>query len=865
MQIKSTREKPLTSASRRWWRRNALIAGYTMAVLVCGMYVHARVNLGDVYRKVRELPDVIYAKARSSARAEPERISISIKLKNYEKLAQQRRTALQRNILLVDDEDVVPATIEHDGVSIPVKIRLKGDIVRDHVGDPHKWSFRIKAEDENTLFGMKQFSIHHPKARKYIYEWIYHEALRREEILALRYMFIHVVLNRRDLGIYALEEHFEKRLIEHGKRREGPIVRFNEGPAWEEMVQQPFPQAKANGVGSYLVTEIDTFHSQQWTATPEQREIHNRAISMLGAFRSGEKTASEVFDVERLALFFAISDLMGAQHGTEWKNIRFYFNPITARLEPIGFDGNGWLPSEGLCFMLKDRHGDGSWRDLTAGDLYQQLFKDQAFFERYLQKLNYVSQAEYLDKLLAELDDQLQQNLDIIRMEDPLYEYSPEVLYDNQRYIRSVLNPVRGIIAYFQRSSDNELMIQLGNPHYLPATIVDATLRTTTLVPSHAESALEGKVDGAVVPFKALAFKLPEGLEWKDDMLLDLRVRYKVAGTDTVREATVAVWPYLDAEKLATSLTQKLPNTHEFQFLATDEERKQIVIAPGEWQVSQDLVIPAGYTVRCDGGTKLNLEKSAAIVSYSPLDFNATSDQPIVIRSADGTGQGVIVMNARARSVLNHVVFQNLAAPSRPGWGLTGSVTFYESPVVLSHCQFVESKCEDALNTIRSTFLITECSIGLAQADAFRADFCEGRIEKSSFSNTGSGCIELVGSKVEIEEVQMKQPVDEGLGVSEHSMALIEDVTIQGGKIGLAVMDSSEVTVRGLNLSSCQYGIAAFRKKLEFGPVTGNIRFLQMQSVTRPYLIQAGSEIVLEGEMLQPAPESVGPEVYQDL
>ncbi|NJM95793.1 MAG: hypothetical protein HC792_06715 [Acaryochloridaceae cyanobacterium CSU_5_19] len=36
----------------------------------------------------------------------------------------------------------------------------------------------------------------------------------REGLPALRYEFVNVIQNGKDMGIYALEEHFEKRLIE---------------------------------------------------------------------------------------------------------------------------------------------------------------------------------------------------------------------------------------------------------------------------------------------------------------------------------------------------------------------------------------------------------------------------------------------------------------------------------------------------------------------------------------------------------------------------------------------------------------------------------------------------------------------------
>ena len=59
-------------------------------------------------------------------------------------------------------------------------------------------------------------------------EWLKHKTAKREGVSALRYEYLNVTLNGKDLGIYAIEEHFEKRLIEDNNRREGPIVSFSE-------------------------------------------------------------------------------------------------------------------------------------------------------------------------------------------------------------------------------------------------------------------------------------------------------------------------------------------------------------------------------------------------------------------------------------------------------------------------------------------------------------------------------------------------------------------------------------------------------------------------------------------------------------
>ena len=68
--------------------------------------------------------------------------------------------------------------------------------------------------------------------------------------------------------------------------------------------------------------------------------LRNQALIQLEAFRSGQKKLSEVIEVEEFARFMAISDLLQCHHASVWKSLRFYYNPITTKLHPIGFDGH---------------------------------------------------------------------------------------------------------------------------------------------------------------------------------------------------------------------------------------------------------------------------------------------------------------------------------------------------------------------------------------------------------------------------------------------------------------------------------------------------------------------------------------------
>ena len=67
------------------------------------------------------------------------------------------------------------AIIEHNDQKYDIKIKLKG-LYLDHLkGD--KWSFRIHIKGDDHLFGMRRFSIQHPRTRNYESEILFFETL----------------------------------------------------------------------------------------------------------------------------------------------------------------------------------------------------------------------------------------------------------------------------------------------------------------------------------------------------------------------------------------------------------------------------------------------------------------------------------------------------------------------------------------------------------------------------------------------------------------------------------------------------------------------------------------------------------------
>ena len=59
---------------------------------------------------------------------------------------------------------------------------------------------------------------------------------------------------------------------------------------------------------------------------------------LLNLFKEGSRDIDDIFDIDQLAKFYVLCEISGGSHALRWHNRRFYFNPVTQKLEPITFD-----------------------------------------------------------------------------------------------------------------------------------------------------------------------------------------------------------------------------------------------------------------------------------------------------------------------------------------------------------------------------------------------------------------------------------------------------------------------------------------------------------------------------------------------
>jgi len=253
----------------------------------------------------------------------------------FQKLYKNRRKAFVSGVLQSTGDDWVKGMVFWNKEVNKVKLRLKGDWL-DHL-EGFKWSYRIKIKKGKAWNRLRTFSVQSPVSRFGASEWFVHRIYDSVGILTTRYGFMPLSLNGKNLGLYAWEEHFEKQLVEFHQYREGPILRFYEDANWDANRYLAHHKKPANS-DFFDAAVIKPFGVSRIVKNPGLYRSFIIGQDLLYQYKYRLKPASDVFNIDALARFYALSDVLMTRHGTIWHNIRYYYNPVLCKLEPIAYD-----------------------------------------------------------------------------------------------------------------------------------------------------------------------------------------------------------------------------------------------------------------------------------------------------------------------------------------------------------------------------------------------------------------------------------------------------------------------------------------------------------------------------------------------
>ncbi len=357
--------------------------------------------------------------------AELDTISLEFDADSWKKLSLKRKEVLSKGVYEKDKNDYVDLNFNFLNESLKAKARLKGDLLDHFEGD--RWSLRVKMSGDNTFKGVKKFSIQDPKTRKYIHEWIFQQLLIHEGLLGVKYDFISVFINNKNKGVYAFEEHFDKKYVKNRRLKKSYVLKFDETEYWngyslnkndfETFDNKMFLSSK---IKSYTNTDKDSLLNYSF----------KQDVFLIEQIKLGKVKFNEVFDAQKWSKYMALIDLVGGHHGFRWNNVRLLKNGDTELIEPIGYDSNSGT-------ILKD---------LLVND-FKAIPKSQSYFfftddvkKLYYKELKRYSNQEYLNVFFKKISKDLSNKLKCIYINNPEFIFEKEIYYQNQTCIEQHLN-----------------------------------------------------------------------------------------------------------------------------------------------------------------------------------------------------------------------------------------------------------------------------------------------------------------------------------------------------------------------------------------------------------------------------------------
>ena len=299
----------------------------------------------------------------------------------------------QKNILNLNSDrengrnSYVPASLSfYDGDQVKDlsgKLRPKGDrqLHRDRFDT---MSLRVNLKGDDRLFGLEEFSVQDPLLRGYTWELLVAEILKSQGLLTLQSKVANFSFNGDSRGLYVFEEVPSKITIERNLRKSGPIFGLDEK------------------YGTGLDSILDVYDRKDWEGKKIYTHARESLLSQFAIVREGGIFSKDIFDLDEWAKYFALNDLFGTYHGTVPKSVKFYYNPVVGKFQPLLFDAH---------------KGAGDWVNYIIADLklspgtegcewicgmsvfYNGFLENKYFFDAYLEYLETYSKPDFLEKI----------------------------------------------------------------------------------------------------------------------------------------------------------------------------------------------------------------------------------------------------------------------------------------------------------------------------------------------------------------------------------------------------------------------------------------------------------------------------------
>ena len=700
-----------------------------------------------------------------------------------------------------------------NGETYPIKLRVKGDR-SIHWHDKNKTSYKIDLRGSKRIWGLEEFSVQKPITRNYTYEFLFHKMLEFNNLLSLKYFFINLSLNDTKQGVYAVEEGFSKELIERNKKRNGPIFGIDEiiSDSPEGIV---FPNVL-----------FDLYSKDYWLSN--HPKLTESAISKLNRFKNGEINSDKIFDLEKWATYFAITDLTNAYHGAISKSVKFYYNPATSKFEPIGFDAH-ISTNYTNDFLLID-FLDSKNKNCTAicydRNWFLSFFKNidgelnDKFIDYYLNKLEKFSTEIFLQKFDAKYSEKI--NF-----------FNSQVYSDNSKTDQGGMYEGFGLFIYNNKLlSDRAQFIRNRIKNINDIGYLQYSLKQNKIIFDNLNKSF----------FKKLNISCKKNKDATEFIYGDIEIDYQKDCKYAIGNRKIN--PIKNIFILKNKLETQYKKLTEFDEI---ENIDGIYYLNKNIEIKNNYFFPKDKKLIIKSGVKINFKNDSVIFSEGSIIFEGSNDKPIIIDGQNGTGSLVLYNNFFS---FDNVILKNLSYPKNASKILYGGINIIESNLSIHDMVILNSNSEDAINIISSNSLIKNLKVKNIFADAIDIDFGNLEFENINCENISNDCFDVSGAMIYGKILKGDTIKDKGLSFGENSSGTISNLEINNAKLGVAVKDGSKLILSNYKLENNEYDLAVFNKKNEYESSSLNIDN-SVSDTKLKYLIGFKNQIKMDNILLE--------------
>ena len=712
------------------------------------------------------------------------KLEITLPYKSILHLERQRSIREKNNGYLPDeDSQSTQAKISIDNEKkIKAKIKSKG-FRAVHWSDPLTSSYRLKLQRKKSIFGLRKFSLQKPVTKNYAYEFLFYKMLEKTGNLSLKYFLINLSVNSDKRGVYAVEEFFSKDLLERQKKRNGPIFGI------EDDLGEYYPNVN-----------YQLYNENFWLN--ENPEMIKGAFSILNKIKDGQAELLDHFDIDKWARFFAAVDIMGTYHGSLPKSVRLYYNPTTAKFEPIGYDAH---------------LGAGNFSNFIISDFLQEvkinciyICDQQSWYLKFLKssknKLNY----NFIEKYTSYLSQYSDEN------------FIRKFLDENKKEINSF-----NLAVYKENSKTDKISYKGIGPYLFDdnflfnrSKLIKQRMESVSFAQykfSQNQKKLIIRDNYSNFPVKAKAFNCNNQeelniflagnmeMEWLHDCKQILLIK-----NESEKKLLNLNWD------ISLSKNYKLDNTKDFQLLSDNSLVNKI--SHNKFEILKDINIKRNTLIKKDQiftikeGVSIGIVNNATLIVFGDVHFNGSKNKYININS-DKTGSVIFNKNT---VIMNYVNIQNLGNAKLKGYSLYSGMNFIDSLVTLKNIHIKNNNSEDAINLINSTTYAENIFFENTFSDALDVDFGKLEFVNINCKKIGNDCLDFSGANVVGDYLIVNEAKDKGISAGENSFVTIENIEVSDTKVGIAIKDGSKASLTNVQLEKNTYDYAVYNKKSQY-------------------------------------------------